>query len=531
MAAIVHAGPWKHSRRARRLESRQAVDDGFGSGRGFTTLARGGSGGVNRPVGNRQLAKLEIDSQDQEASNRQQIANGQFLPNVRELPARQTETAAGFEGHSLEISAVTVTAACAPTPDLATVTLTQLVTSCGKVENPATVTVTMTQLASTVTQTVTASCATNNPRPFNDALPANQSSENPRQSAQPEPHVAASRLTPVTELPSTITQINSVVVLPSASQQTPGESIDRDQSDNRAPGLAVVIVGDDHGNGKGPKASGYSINSQPTLQTGDQPAIKQCVLGIIRGEPQVTCDDGSTIPIIEGMISTVEDPPTQRQVEVLPMTSTNGNGIDVSIVLIAESALPMATHMVFDSACVPSTVGMQPNPLPSSPLVQEKRPVLPGPPPGAPPDSKVEPAVPFLESSSSSSSSSKLPTTLKTVAKSAGTVKPTKSHPTPTNSSSRSFTSSLPRTAVPSSSTATSAVSVFPSPHLVESLALGRLGPSPTGIKDSTVAPKLSGTVPESGVAAPAQPGSNLSGLSLSSYQDLGSLYNQDQLA
>lgn len=44
------------------------------------------------------------------------------------------------------------------------------------------------------------------------------------------------------------------------------------------------------------------------------------------------------------------------------------------------------------------------------------------------------------------------------------------------------------------------------------------------------MAPALGGTVPGSGVVAPAQSAINLSGLSLSSYQDLGSLYNQDQL-
>ncbi|KAG6011659.1 hypothetical protein E4U43_008192 [Claviceps pusilla] len=545
ITAIVHsrvrAGPWKHNRRDQRSESRQGADDDFDAFRGFTARVGGGDGVVNPPVGNGPLPNLEIASQGQHTSNRQQPADDQLLPNIQQASSRQTAIANGFE--NLRISTVTVTAqftsVCSPAPQYVTITVTSLAKSLEQGDSPATVTIT--QLQSTVTQTIIASCATNNPQSVNDALPANPSGERPQYSARPEPQATTLRLRPVTGLPSTVTEMTTVAAAPpSAGQRISAGGVDQVQSSDPRPDLVVVVVGDDHDNGQGPKAvrkkcsgfetrKGYPINRQPILQTGHAAAVEQCVFGTMRGESQVTCDDGSTIPIVEGMVSTVEPSPIQTQIEVLPMTSANDNWSGVLIVPIAESALPTTTYLIPDPAPAPSTVVAESKPLPTSSLNQSEPLGASASTLAAHPVSIIEPTVSLPEPSSSSSY--EMPTTLKTALEPTGTVRPTNSPPTPTSVSSSSSTSSVPNTAVPFSSTATSGLSAFPTLHLAESLALGRLGPSPTKIKDSVVAPALGGTVPGSGVVAPAQPAINLSGLSLSSYQDLGSLYNQDQLA
>ncbi|KAG6006322.1 hypothetical protein E4U21_007125 [Claviceps maximensis] len=479
--SLIHyqARPWKQSRRDQGLESARGSD---GDG-GFV---------VDLPVGTRPWSNIEIVSQGEQPPVEHQPAGGQSLANPKEEqpPARQTAMASGSEG--LETHTVLVT---------------EPATSHARTEDSATVTIT--QLASTVTQTVTASCMANNPRPVNDARPANPSGGKPEISARPEPQVVDA-------------QIILVDASSSASQESRAGHVDQHRNYKTASDLAVIIVGEDHGNGLDPKVTCHQV------------AVKKCVFGTIRGELHATCDDVSTIPIIEGIIPTFDSPPTQTQVEMLPMASAkgsgsgSGNGIGVSIIPIAESALPTTTRLAFDPASAPSIVVTQSAPLPSSSLVQDGPPVESAPSLAAEPVSQVDPAISL---SGSSSSSSESPTTWQTATKTAVTAGPTKSRPTLVNSYSSSVTSSSLRPATPSSSTPTSAVTAFPRPHLVESLALGRLGPSPTAIKDSALVPGLSGIIAGSGAVAPAQPAINLSGLRLSSYQNLGSLYDEDQPA
>ncbi|KAG6017568.1 hypothetical protein E4U54_006088 [Claviceps lovelessii] len=150
------------------------------------------------------------------------------------------------------------------------------------------------------------------------------------------------------------------------------------------------------------------LNS-PALQTGHAAAVKQCVFGTMRGESQVTCGDGSTIPIVEGMVPTVEPPPTQTQIEVLPITSANDNWSGVLIVPIAESALPTTTYLIQDPASAPSTVVAESKPLPTSSLNQSEPLGASASTPAAHPVSIVEPTVSLPGPSSSSAATRCLP--------------------------------------------------------------------------------------------------------------------------
>ncbi|QPG95870.1 hypothetical protein C2857_002343 [Epichloe festucae Fl1] len=299
----------------------------------------------------------------------------------------------------------------------------------------------------------------------------------------------------ITELASTITQTVTFRAPCAAGQRQRGGGAGQGQRNSTAPGQVVVIIenGNRNRNGQGPRTSGRRGGAEKCYVTR-------------QGDPGVVC--GRTTPSnSEATAPTAAGRTNQTRAEVLPTTNANGNGVGVSTIPIAESARPKTT--LNNAASSPAAVAPQPKPSSSS-LSQATPPVASASAPAL--SSKGQPAVPLPVPSRSGRRSS-------IISNSAP------GQPTPASSS----TSETISAAVSSTSAATSTSTPSPS-RLAESLTLGGLGPSPTAIKDSAVAPgPTPGATPGPGVVAPAQPVVNLSGLNLSSVLDLGNLLRQSE--